>query len=142
MDNNIRIRSIILENKMAELERIQLVIEELAEEWDISFAMSNTINLALEEAFTNLVKYAYKDEDPHSIEIQFERKTDRVVITLIDDSPPYDPTGKEDPDVSLSAEERPIGGLGIFLIKKLMDEVEYKQVGNLNHFIITKYIPA
>jgi len=127
---------------MAELERIQLVIEELADEWEISFALSNTINLALEEAFTNLVKYAYKDEDPHSIEIQFERKTDRVVITLIDDSPPYDPTGKEDPDISLSAEERPIGGLGIFLIKKLMDEVEYKQVGSLNHFIMTKHIPA
>lgn len=142
MDNNIGIRSIILENKMAELERIQLITEELAEEWNISFGISNTINLALEEAFTNLVKYAYKDENPHSIEIQFERKTDRVVITLIDDSPPYDPTEKEDPDVSLSAEERPIGGLGIYLIKKLMDEVEYKQVGDMNHFIITKYLPA
>ncbi|MFH0760002.1 MAG: ATP-binding protein [Bacteroidota bacterium] len=142
MDKNNLTRSIILENRMAELERILVFIEELAENWNISFAMSNTLNLALEEAFTNLVKYAYHDEETHSIEIQFERRSDRVVITLIDDSPPYDPTGKDDPDISLSAEERPIGGLGIFLIKKLMDEIEYKQVGTMNHFIITKYIPA
>jgi anti-sigma regulatory factor (Ser/Thr protein kinase) len=142
MDNNIRIRSIILENKMTELERIQAVIEELSEEWDISFALSNTMNLVLEEAFSNLVNYAYKDEKPHTIETRFEKRPDRLVITLIDDSPPYDPTRKGDPDISLSAEERPIGGLGIFLIKKLMDEVEYKQVDNLNHFIMTKYIPA
>ncbi len=142
MDNNIRIRSLILENKMTELERIQTVIEELAEEWDISFALSNTLNLVLEEAFSNLVNYAYQDEKPHTIETRFERRPDRIVITLIDDSQPYDPTRKGDPDITLSAEERPIGGLGIFLIKKMMDEVEYKQVDNLNHFIMTKYIPA
>jgi serine/threonine-protein kinase RsbW len=142
MDNNNQIKSIILTNRIEELDRIQLYLEELTEKWGLSFAICNTFNLVLEEAFTNLVNYAYVDQEPHTIKIVFERKSDRVVITLVDDGQFYDPTVTEDPDISLSAEERPIGGLGIYLIKKLMDVVEYKRIEDKNYLIITKLIPV
>ncbi len=129
-----------LDNKIGELKKIQEALESLADRMDIPFNMIIPLNLVMEEAFTNIVNYAYLDEQPHSIEVSFLRNDGSLVVTIIDDGQPYDPTAKDDPDISLSAEERNIGGLGIFLIKKIMDKVEYRREDNKNVFILTKYI--
>ena len=85
------------------------------------------INIAIDELFSNIARYAYKpDVGPATVQVEVEEDPPAVVITFIDNGHPYDPLSFEDPDVSLSAEERNIGGLGIFMVRKLMDDVSYE----------------
>jgi anti-sigma regulatory factor (Ser/Thr protein kinase) len=94
----------------------------------------------LEEAFSNVIFYAFDDKDTHMIGVEFILEKDKLTIVLKDGGKPFDPTAKEDPDTTLSVEERPIGGLGIFLIKKMMDEVYYQRVSDKNHLTMVKYL--
>jgi serine/threonine-protein kinase RsbW len=80
----------------------------------------------------------YYHKNNHIISIEFEKESDELKISVIDDGIAYDPTLKEDPDITLSAADRPVGGLGIYLIKQIMDKVEYKRIGEKNHLILTK----
>ena len=133
-------RSLTLANRLDELTRISTFLEECAEAWNLPMPLTFSMNLVLEEAFTNVVQYAFKDEKSHEILLITDKRSDEVVITMIDDGVPYDPTEKSDPDINLSAEDRPIGGLGIFLIKKTMDKVDYYRKEDKNHLIMTKKI--
>jgi anti-sigma regulatory factor (Ser/Thr protein kinase) len=101
-----------------------------------------SLNLVLEEALTNTILYGYDDENRHEIEVIFSKDGDILSVTIADDGHEYDPTLKEDPDITLAAEDRPIGGLGIFLIKKIMDTVEYRRKENKNYLILTKNIQS
>ena len=132
------IKLLRLQNKMEELETIAVFLSGLAGEWKIPSSLTMTLNLVIEEAFTNVVKYAYKDDRLHIIEISFEKTNNKLKIKIIDDGEPYDPNQHSGPDVMLPAEERSIGGLGIYLIKKMMDEFEYQRIGNKNVLIMKK----
>jgi len=129
-------------NQIDELSRIAGFLDELAEEWDLPMPLVMSINLVLEEALTNVILYGFDDENKHSIKIEFGKSGDLLTISIIDDGHEYDPTLKEDPDITLAADERPIGGLGIFLIKKIMDTVEYQRINSNNHLILTKNIKS
>lgn len=131
-------RSITLANKIEELTRISIFLEETAEQWELPMALGMSLNLVLEEAFTNVVQYAYTDDNKHDIDLLMEKAEDELTITIIDDGQAYDPTKKTDPDINLAAEDRPIGGLGIFLIKKTMDDVAYERKNDKNHLIMKK----
>lgn len=84
----------------------------------------NKLNLAVEEIFVNISQYAYPPKDG-DVEITFKINKNLVEMNFSDSGNPYNPLEKEDPDITLKAEERPIGGLGIFMVKKYMDEVNY-----------------
>jgi serine/threonine-protein kinase RsbW len=129
-----------VKNRIEELGTIESFLEELGEEWDIIPSLVLSLNLVLEEAFTNIVKYGYDDDEIHVVEIVFSRGPDHLKIEITDDGHEWDPTLKSEPDITLSAEERPVGGLGIFLIRKIMDVVEYKRFDNKNHLLLTKKI--
>jgi serine/threonine-protein kinase RsbW len=129
-----------LTNRLSELSRIQEALEANAERFGVPEAMIMSLNLAIEEAFTNIVNYAYTDQEQHTIGICISRKEKALTITLTDDGKPYDPTQKDDPDIELPAEKRQVGGLGIFLIRKIMDKVEYERIDNKNNLILTKNI--
>jgi len=129
-----------LTNKISELDKIRDSLEELVADWGLPPAEGMSVNLALEEAFTNIVNYAFEDEGLHEIEMAFSLKGDELMITITDDGKHYDPTKHADPDTGLPAADRPIGGLGIFLIRKIMDEVHYQRKGNVNQLILTKNI--
>ena len=133
-------RSIKLTNRIDELTRISEFLEESAEIWGLSMPVTMSLNLVLEEAFTNVVQYGYTDEEEHAIELLMENSNNKLVITLIDDARAYDPTAQSDPDIQLAAKDRPIGGLGIFLIKKTMDEVRYYRKDEKNHLVMIKNI--
>ncbi len=129
-----------LTNKISELDKIRDTLEKLADDWGLPPALGMSVNLALEEAFTNIVNHAFEDQDPHDIDICFSLNGDQMKITITDDGKHYDPTKQPDPDTGLSAEDRPIGGLGIFLIRKIMDTIDYQRKGNKNHLTLTKNI--
>jgi serine/threonine-protein kinase RsbW len=125
-------------NQINELSRIELFLQELGEEWTLSESLILSINLVIEEAFTNIVSYGYDDNNKHTIELCFEKYTEELKIKIIDDGHEYDPTLKAEPDITLKAEERPVGGLGIYLIRQIMDYVEYRRIENKNCLILTK----
>ena len=131
---------LVLTNKMSELDKLRDFLEDIASQWGIPPAVGMSVNLALEEAFANIVNYAFKDELPHEIAFRFQKKDDQLVISISDDGQSFDPTKKSAPDLTLPAEERPIGGLGILLVTKIMDKVEYKRMDNTNQLTLTKQI--
>lgn len=91
------------------------------------------IGIAAEEIFVNIAQYAYAPEKGRAcVRIEVSDDPVEVTITFIDNGKPYDPLKNEDPDITLPASERPIGGLGVFMVKKTMDDVSYKYVNGRN----------
>lgn len=130
-----------LTNAISELDKLRELIEgTVVGQWGLAPAVGMSVNLALEEAFANIVQYAFRDQGPHVIELFFQWNGNRLVVTITDDGHAFNPTKKEDPDTTLPAGERPIGGLGILLVRKIMDKVEYERTGNQNKLILTKTI--
>ena len=96
--------------------------------------------LAVEELYVNIAKYAYAPNiGTATIRVDFTTKPDATQVTFMDQGVEYDPLKKLDPDISLSAEEREIGGLGIYMVKKTMDGVYYKYKNGQNILTIEKY---
>lgn len=133
-------KTLSISNRIAELAIVGEFLEALGEEWDIPLPVVLSVNLALEEALTNVISYGYDDQDHHVIDMSFEKDGRKLTMVITDDGHAYDPTQREDPDITLAAEDRPIGGLGIFLIKKNMDSVTYQRSEERNHLILTKIL--
>ena len=98
------------------------------------------IDVALDEMLSNIAMYAYPEGQPGTFTVRFACEDGVAVMTLLDSGIPYNPLEKEDPDITLSAEERKAGGLGIFLVKKTMDAMEYAYADGLNQLTLRKKI--
>ena len=99
------------------------------------------IDIAIDELFGNIAHYAYNPETgPATVRVEVTKAPISVIITFIDHGVPYDPLKNEDPDITLSAEDRGIGGLGIFMVKKTMDEITYEYKNGQNILRIRKDI--
>ena len=133
-------KKLSINNNIDELKRVTLFLEDIEEDRIIDTTMLFSLNLVMEEAISNTILYGYKDDLSHLIEILFDKSGDELLITIIDDGCEYDPTAKADPDITLSAKEREIGGLGIFLVKKIMDSITYQRREGKNFLILTKKI--
>ena len=121
------------------LDTVLAFIDEQLEKLDCDMKMQMQFALAAEEIFVNIACYAYGD-DTGSASIICGASEDgkEFFVTFIGGGTPYDPLKKPDPDVTLSAEERPIGGLGIFMVKKIMDDVSYEYKDGRNILTIKK----
>jgi serine/threonine-protein kinase RsbW len=95
-------------------------------------------NLAIEELVTNCIKYAYDDTSEHIIEIELKLSAGELVVTVKDDGHPFNPLELAEPDTSLPVEDRTIGGLGIHLLRKMSDGMEYARVGRENQLTLRK----
>lgn len=99
------------------------------------------IDIAIDELFSNIAHYAYNPEvGPATVRVEVVEDPMAVVITFVDSGVQYDPLAKEDPDTTLSAEERDIGGLGIYMVKKSMDDITYEYKDGQNILRIRKNI--
>lgn len=97
------------------------------------------IDVAIDELFGNIAHYAYNpDVGSATVQVEVQEEPLAVIITFIDGGVPYDPLATADPDITLSAEERQIGGLGIYMVKKSMDEITYEYVDGKNILSIKK----
>ena len=97
------------------------------------------IDVAIDELFGNIAHYAYgHGRGKATVRIAFDDQSHTVTLTFIDNGTPFDPLKREDPDTTLSAKERSIGGLGIFLVKKTMDHMEYRYQDGQNILMIMK----
>ncbi len=132
---------ITVEAVVANLDRVLAFVDEELEALDCPMKIQMQIDIAVEELFVNIAHYAYADVGNATIRMEASEETPRAVdITLIDSGFPYNPLAKEDPDVTLSAEERQIGGLGIYMVKKSMDGMFYEYRDGQNVLRIRKII--
>ena len=130
---------ITIEAKVDNLNEVLAFVDEKLEANDCPMKVQMQIDVAVEEIFVNIASYAYNPEiGPATISCEVSEDPLEVTISFMDSGVPYDPLAKEDPDVTLSAEERQIGGLGIYMVKKSMDNVSYEYKDGQNIFTIKK----
>jgi len=134
---NTKIKHFVIENQIGELSTLAEQIDDLAAQWDLGQAMAMNINLVVEEAVSNIIFYAFNNNNKHKIKISISLENKMLTIKITDDGIPFNPLEQQQPDINLPAEERPVGGLGIFLISHMMDELNYIRKGNQN--ILTLY---
>ena len=131
-------RTLTLSNDVEEVPQLSAFVDEVCEA--IGFDMSTTmsLNLALEEAVVNVMDYAYPQGTKGTINIEAEANDSRLKFTISDHGTPFDPTAQKEVDTTLSAEERPIGGLGIHLVRQMMDSINYERVDGQNILTLRK----
>ncbi|MBR0267305.1 MAG: ATP-binding protein [Clostridia bacterium] len=134
-------KELTLEAVKENITAVTMFVDEQLESFECSMKAQMQLDVAVDELFANIANYAYPGGVGNAtIQIEFEPSERMVSITFIDSGIPYDPLKKPDPDVTLSAEERSIGGLGIFLVKKTMDDMTYRFENNQNIVTIRKKI--
>ena len=126
----------------ATIERLDEVLEFVAAaigDTKADAKIHNNINIAVEEIFVNIANYAYPSGGG-DVAVSVIISADEVIIEFKDGGTPYDPLAKSDPDITLSAEDRDIGGLGIFMVKNIMDSMDYRYEDNSNVLTISKQL--
>ncbi len=131
-------KSIILANDIAEISRLNQFVEEIGEEFSLTPDITFNLTLVLEEAVVNVINYAYPKEEHQSIYLSARLQDGSIVLVLTDTGKEFDPTMAPEADITLSAEDRPIGGLGIFLIRQIMNEVKYERIEGKNVLTLEK----
>jgi sigma-B regulation protein RsbU (phosphoserine phosphatase) len=131
-------RKLVLPNDIATIPQLNEFIDTVAEEVGLDMSLTMSLNLALEEAVVNVMDYAYTEGQRGNVDIEVTADQQWLTFVISDTGIAFDPTAKEDVDTTLSAEERPIGGLGIFLVRQLMDDIDYKREGNKNVLTLRK----
>jgi sigma-B regulation protein RsbU (phosphoserine phosphatase) len=124
--------SLEMKNNIDELSRLPEFVDELCAPLTLPAERIGMLNLALEEALANVVNYAYPKGETGTARLVAELLDDSIRFMLVDSGTPFDPTTAATPDITLPLEERPVGGLGILLIRKIMSEVSYRRNGKFN----------
>ena len=134
--------TLVLKNDLSELARIAEAIEAHGEAqgWPMKWIMNT--NLSLDELFTNIVSYSYQDTGDHEIRVTLSERGESLAIVLEDDGLAFDPFSEApDPDLDAGVEERRIGGLGVYFVKTLIDEVAYERRDNWNRITLIQHAP-
>ncbi len=127
------------EAKISEIIKVSTDIEAFGEEFELSMPTIFALNLCVDELFTNIVDYGYKNAADKFVDIDLEIKEGNVVLKIADDAPEFNPLkDAKEPDLNASLEDRQIGGLGVFFVKKNMDEVFYERKNNRNELTLIK----
>lgn len=127
-------------NQLEQLTLMASFVEEVCEELELGADLVFNLNLVLEEAVTNVIMYAFPQGGDHVIELTAHSADGMLTLTVKDDGIAFDPTEVPEADVTLSAEERSIGGLGIFLIRQIMNEVSYQREEGHNILTMKKLL--
>lgn len=140
-ENNV-CRTLTLQNEVDQLSQLAPFVWAFAEEAQLDEQPAMQLDLALDEAVTNVVLYAYPKGTEGEVTVAAKREGDTLEVVLTDSGTPFDPTAQEDPDLTLSADERPIGGLGIFLVRQMMDTVRYERKDGKNILTLRKNLAS
>lgn len=131
-----------LKSSLSELDTLCRKLEKFGQTIGLSKKCVFEINLALDELFTNIISYGFPDDEEHLIKVTITPQNKMLCLCIEDDGIPFNPVEVMQPDLECSIEECKIGGLGIHLIKNLMDEVCYERCGDKNVLTLKKAIPA
>ena len=130
-------QQLTLTNDLAELPRLVAWVDAFCQSMNAGVKGLSSLHLALEEIITNVITHGYRDGASHALEVKLEAvSTDRIRATVTDDAPAYNPLARAELDTSFALEDRPIGGLGVHLVKKLMDVCLYERRDDRNVFSV------
>ena len=135
-------RNLTLPNDINTIPQLNEYIDSVCEDMGLDMATSISLNLALEEAVVNVMNYAYPEGTKGTVNIETIADNTQITFIISDSGKFFDPTAKEEVDTTLSAEERPIGGLGIHLIRQIMKHVVYERKDDKNILKLTKNISS
>ncbi len=131
-----------LRNDLAEHARLAAALSDWAERQGIDPGLATTFELAFDEILANIVGYAYDDADEpgveHAIEVACRWDGETLSAEVVDDGRPFDPLSAPEPDLEAGLDERQVGGLGLFLVRQLMDEVAYRRQDGKNRLSFAK----
>lgn len=133
-------RSITLPNDVQEIPQLAAFVEEFCESCGIDMSTTMSLNLALEEAVVNVMDYAYPAGSNGDVFVDAKHEDGLLTFVIRDNGIPFDPTKTGEVDTTLSVEERPIGGLGIHLVRTIMDAVDYSRTDGQNVLTLRKKI--
>ncbi len=123
-----------------EMEKVNAVFARFAETYALPGAVRRSLNVALDELLANELLHGMTGRGDGSVTVEVALDLERVTVTITDDGPPFDPFRQASPDTTLSVDERPIGGLGIHLVRELMDEVSYQRRDGQNVVVLVKHL--
>ena len=133
-------KEIIIKNQVEELDRVARFIEEIGEELGLDMELQMNLNLVMEEMVSNVIFYAYPEGSDASIELMAESDGKELTFVLSDQGRAFDPTLKEDLDLEKNPAERDLGGMGIFIVKNIMNNVTYQRLEGKNLLTMKKNI--
>ncbi|WP_455637744.1 ATP-binding protein [Parabacteroides sp.] len=132
--------TLYIKNELEQLTRLYEFLNQQASAFGLEEQLLMQIKLAVEEVVTNVILYAYPDRKDQDIRIDMSLENGLLTIVITDNGIAFNPLEREEPDISLPMEERPIGGLGIYLVKQLMTNVTYTRSSEKNTLTMTKKI--
>ena len=131
-----------LANRVAEIPRSAAQVDGFCAQQGVAASVGFAINVSLEELLGNTIAYGDADDGAHEIVVTIWREAGDFVIDIVDDARPFDPTAVAPPDLDVPLAQRAIGGLGIELVRGMMDGLEYQREGQRNRVRLRKRIPA
>ena len=132
---------LVIKNALSELDSLSAGLLTFCRDHNLSEEIYYDVWLALEEAVSNTIKYGYEDHEVHEIRVMFRLENQNLHLEIEDDAKAFNPLDAPAPDLSLPAREKQIGGLGIYLLRQVMDRVEYSRSGKTNILRMMKSIP-
>ncbi|MBR0461301.1 MAG: ATP-binding protein [Erysipelotrichaceae bacterium] len=133
------IREMILDAVIENITPLTDAVNEELEKLNCSLRAQNQIDIVIDEVFANIASYAYGDKTGKAIvRLEHDQENNDIILIFIDEGMPFDPLKNEDPDVTLGYDKREIGGLGVFIVKKLMNKAEYRFADKKNILILRK----
>ena len=133
-------KELLIKNHLSELEKVGQFIEEIGDELGLSMEMIMNLNLVMEEMVVNVIDYAYPEGKEADIELLAKSDGKELTFVLSDQGREFDPTAKEDSDMSENPAERQLGGMGIFIVKNIMNKVTYQRLDGKNLLTMRKGI--
>ena len=131
-------KEIKIKNQVEELERVNQFVEEIGEELGLDMELQMNLNLVMEEMVSNIIFYAYPEGKPEDIELTAEYNGKELIFVLSDHGKEFDPTAKEDANPDVNPIDREIGGMGIYIVKNIMNKVTYQRLEGKNLLTMKK----
>jgi anti-sigma regulatory factor (Ser/Thr protein kinase) len=132
--------SVSLSNQLTEIERLSHIVERFCAAHEVSSDAVYRINLSLDEVITNIVLHGYDDVREHEIVVNMALEPPAIVVEVIDDGRPFNPLDAPPVDFDIDPLERAVGGLGLHLVRSVMDATEYRYVDGRNVFVMRKTV--
>jgi anti-sigma regulatory factor (Ser/Thr protein kinase) len=130
--------TVTVTNQRSEIARVGRLVEAFGEAHGLSPELTFKVNLVLDEIITNIVLHGYDDGAEHRIRLGLDLRNEALTITVEDDGRAFDPLSVASPDLDIDADSRGIGGLGLHIVRSIMDEVEYRRDGDRNLLVMRK----
>jgi anti-sigma regulatory factor (Ser/Thr protein kinase) len=127
-----------IENDLSDIAKVDEMLDEFAEQFGIPPAIAATFHVIFDDLLNNVISFGFNDGQRHFIDISLESTANSLIVSIADDGMPFNPLDETAPDTTLSIEDRQIGGLGIHLAIKLVDDVRYQRTADKNVLTLTK----